>query len=1501
MADISLSFSTENGISLDDLVGIFAGSIDPSITGETAPIGSLFLRQNGTMYQKIGAADTDWIKFSQGLGEAVKITANDTNSGYLDTKIQVSANLTKAIQNANANEDLLLDLSDTGVTAGTYRSVTVDTKGRVTTGTNPTTLSGYGITDAQGLDADLTALANTSSTGLYAITGAGTSSTRTIVGTANQITVLNGSGVAGNPTISLPSTGLTFPGTEGVVLPIGTTAQRVATTGEARFNSDSSAIEYYNGSVWVSLVASTGGTVTSIDAAQPAAGLTITGAPITTSGTLTFALANDLAGLEGLSGTGFSTRTAPDTWQVRTLTGTIDRLTITNGDGIAGDPVFDIASTYAGQSSITTLGVISTGTWQGTTIATQFGGTGRTTIGTANQMLGVNTLGSALEYKTIANGTGIGLNFTAGQIAINNTGVTALAGTANQVSVSAATGSVTLSLPQNIHTAATPTFASVTVASDPTLPLQLATKQYVDGKVQGVVYKTPVRLATTSNINTNGGGNIDGVSINNGDRILVKNQNNAYENGVYIVSPGAWVRSTDLNAWNELYAASVFVEEGDTNANTSWYCTVPETGTLETDPVTWVLFFKSGALIAGTGLTKTGNIISITDIGTPGTYNNVTTNAQGQVISGSNVPYLTGNQNITLQGDVTGSGTTLINTTLTDTGVAAGTYKSVTVDTKGRVTAGTNPTTLAGYGITDAQALNAYLTSLSALATNGIVVRNGNTALARTIIAGSTKVSVADGDGVAGNPSIDVVEANLTLNNIGGTLSLAKGGTNLTAGGTANQILGMNSGASGLEYKTLTAGTGVSIVHGANTVTINANTGTVTSVAVTGSTGLSVSGSPITTSGTITLTLGAELQGLSALSTNGLVTRTAAGTYTSRSVVSGVGTIAITNPAGTAGNIGLDLATIGTAGTYRSVTTDAFGRVTAGTNPTTLAGYGITDAINISEKGAVNGVATLDASGLIPTSQLPPLAINSTSVVASQAAMLALTAQTGDMAVRTDVNRTFVLAAEPASTLSNWVQLADGPSGTVTSVAATQPAAGLTITGSPITNSGTLVFGLANDLAAVEGLSTTGIVVRTAADTWGTRSLVAGTGISLVNADGVSGNITINATNNGTVTSVGIAAPGIFAVTGSPITTSGTITLGLTTQAAGTFFAGPVSGGAALPTFRTVSIDEMSDVVLTAPSTNQVLAYNGSNWVNTGAVGANAAGLVGVGQAGAAAWTLISGSSYRADFAHNLGTTNVVITVFDSTSNAVVIPDLITLTNANTVRIQVTGNTRTLRVVVVANGQSIVAGGSTPSSVILAKDGINVLTGTTKLNFTGQAITVTDAGAGTANIVVGARYSYFPNSLDNPVNSDFAVNALAPTTTDPTYASLNVRSFSNTVEQGVAFTCSIPAGATQMTFKFRGRAQVAQGAAQVVQPRLYARQIPNNTAVGAWSAAQELANIAVPANANFQYAQQTVALSTLGLTADRLYQFELTRRVSGVTGTNLATNFLLAEVTVEFS
>lgn len=81
------------------------------------------------------------------------------------------------------------------------------------------------------------------------------------------------------------------------------------------------------------------------------------------------------------------------------------------------------------------------------------------------------------------------------------------------------------------------------------------------------------------------------------------------------------------------------------------------------------------------------------------------------------------------------------------------------------------------------------------------------------------------------------------------------------------------------------------------------------------------------------------------------------------------------------------------------------------------------DALGSVDKGAAGGVASLDATGKIPSSQLPPIAITETFVVNSQASMLALVAQSGDVAVRADLKKSFILRLEPATVLANWQEL----------------------------------------------------------------------------------------------------------------------------------------------------------------------------------------------------------------------------------------------------------------------------------------------------------------------------------------------------------------------------------------------------------------------------------------------------------------------------------------------
>jgi hypothetical protein len=114
---------------------------------------------------------------------------------------------------------------------------------------------------------------------------------------------------------------------------------------------------------------------------------------------------------------------------------------------------------------------------------------------------------------------------------------------------------------------------------------------------------------------------------------------------------------------------------------------------------------------------------------------------------------------------------------------------------------------------------------------------------------------------------------------------------------------------------------------------------------------------------------------------------------------------------------------------------DAAVKNTGTTSGTVAAGDDsrITGAIQSTEKGSANGVAPLGSDSKIASTYLPAIAITETDVVNSQSAMLALTAEVGDIAIRTDINKSFVLADSPASTLANWKELLT-PTDTVLSV-----------------------------------------------------------------------------------------------------------------------------------------------------------------------------------------------------------------------------------------------------------------------------------------------------------------------------------------------------------------------------------------------------------------------------------------------------------------------------------
>jgi hypothetical protein len=90
---------------------------------------------------------------------------------------------------------------------------------------------------------------------------------------------------------------------------------------------------------------------------------------------------------------------------------------------------------------------------------------------------------------------------------------------------------------------------------------------------------------------------------------------------------------------------------------------------------------------------------------------------------------------------------------------------------------------------------------------------------------------------------------------------------------------------------------------------------------------------------------------------------------------------------------------------------------------TGVHGVGAGSVESTAHKGVANGYASLGSDGKLPTAQLPALAISDTFVVASQAAMLALAAQRGDIAIRTDVSKTFMLTSDNPGTLADWLEL----------------------------------------------------------------------------------------------------------------------------------------------------------------------------------------------------------------------------------------------------------------------------------------------------------------------------------------------------------------------------------------------------------------------------------------------------------------------------------------------
>ena len=510
------------------------------------------------------------------------------------------------------------------------------------------------------------------------------------------------------------------------------------------------------------------GTVTSISGSGGTTGLTLTGGPITISGTLT--LGGTLNVANGGSGAGTLTG-----YLIGNGTSAFTAVTTIPNSGLTNSAITinGTSVSLGGSNTITanTTNVLTIGTGLS---GTSFNGSAAVTIAidsTVATLTGTQTL----TNKTISGASNTLTNI--GNSSLTNSSLTV--GTTN-----IALGATSLTLGG---------LTTVTLTQNPTNALDAATKQYVDAAISNVNYHAACNYATTADLGTvlysNGASGvgatitkltpfatlaIDGASPSTTQRILVKNETSGQYNGIYTVTSvgsgaAGWVltRATDYDqvgtGQNEIAPGdTMFVISGTVNNGTQWVQTTDSPITIGTTPIVFAQIAGPGVYTAGTGLSLTGTQFSIANTGTAGTYGSallvpvITTNAQGQVTSVSTAANPQGTVTSITSTTLTVAGTSAIPTVnLTSGIVTAGTTGSatvipvVTVDTYGRVTAVTtaaNPqgtvTSVSGTGTVNGLTLTGTVTSSGSLTLGGTLNLSSPPAIGGTTPAAITGTTI---------------------------------------------------------------------------------------------------------------------------------------------------------------------------------------------------------------------------------------------------------------------------------------------------------------------------------------------------------------------------------------------------------------------------------------------------------------------------------------------------------------------------------------------------------------------------------------------------------------------------------------------------------------------------------------------------------------------------------------------------------------------------------------
>ena len=156
---------------------------------------------------------------------------------------------------------------------------------------------------------------------------------------------------------------------------------------------------------------------------------------------------------------------------------------------------------------------------------------------------------------------------------------------------------------------------TITNVADPVNAQDAATKGFVEATSQGLDVKGSCVAATTGNITIstalNNGDTLDGVTLSTNDRVLVKDQSTASQNGIYVVGSSP-ARADDLAAGSDAAGMFTFVEQGTVNADNGFVCTSNKGSAVTgTNNLTFAQFSGAGQITAGDGLDKSGNTLSL--------------------------------------------------------------------------------------------------------------------------------------------------------------------------------------------------------------------------------------------------------------------------------------------------------------------------------------------------------------------------------------------------------------------------------------------------------------------------------------------------------------------------------------------------------------------------------------------------------------------------------------------------------------------------------------------------------------------------------------------------------------------------------------------------------------------------------------------------------------------------------------------------------------------------